>query len=326
MNRNESFNYHLAISKQIYGEIIKVIPLSELKERRNITDKEQTILKDLSLQLYIHLREVKEYLSGSVMKEGVPVQKVTEGLAEFYFEVLVDNFDLLMNLYQQVNPVVLDMGELGMVTIDVPGKRPEYEGPTEDNDIRKFMLAAVDRCHCILDESEGAVFTEDAYDGTLKFMANEFFRPDAWLDNLSLLKPVITVKEVSSIPAHVRIRLGEIYRSFVFENWLSVMSLSRSLLEYMILDRHSNIGIDAYSKEGGKNSPKRLGILVSLVSEVLPEILDKMQYVVSSGHDVMHPRKKSNVSVIVARNVREQAFNCVSYIRSLAEYLYRKKL
>ncbi len=327
MTTNAALNYHLAICKQIYGEIVKVVPLSELRGKKLFSEKERSVLRDFALRLYVHLREVKEHLEIPLMKEDVPIQQVSEGLATFYSDVLADNLDTLMNLHWQIDPIVLDLGELGLITMDsTPNKESDYEDASEDDSVRTFMLAAVERCESILDEFDGTVFTEWGYERALKLLAARFYRPDSWLENLALLKPVITPKATSSFPSHVRSRLREIYDSFVFGNWLAVMSLSRSLLEYMILDRHSSIGIDAYSEDGGKKSPKRLNILTSLVSAVLPDIREQMEYVVDSGNDVMHPRKRNNITVIIPNNAREQAFNCVSHVRNVAERLYVRNI
>ena len=70
------------------------------------------------------------------------------------------------------------------------------------------------------------------------------FEPDAWLDRAGELLPIRTHKSSLVLPIHVRLRLEELYRAYIFGLWLSVFALSRAILEYSILDNLSKFKIE----------------------------------------------------------------------------------
>jgi hypothetical protein len=70
------------------------------------------------------------------------------------------------------------------------------------------------------------------------------FEPDLWLDRAAQLAPIRTERKNALLPVHVRFRLEELFRSYVFGCWLSVFALARALLEYAILDNLHKFDID----------------------------------------------------------------------------------
>ena len=66
---------------------------------------------------------------------------------------------------------------------------------------------------------------------------------------LSLNERFNVTRKIEQIPTRIRQRIDEIHRSFIFSNWMSVIALSRCLLEYAIIDRKSCLGLEIYRDE-----------------------------------------------------------------------------
>jgi hypothetical protein len=132
------------------------------------------------------------------------------------------------------------------------------------------------------------------------------FEPDSWLDRAGELTLVRTDKRNFSLPGHVRIRLEELYRAYIFGMWLSVLALSRAILEYAILDNLFKFKIEATwpPERGQPCKPKKLAHLIDEVSDHLPEQKESMELVRSLGNDYLHPKQ--------SRPSKELLFECQS--------------
>lgn len=82
-----------------------------------------------------------------------------------------------------------------------------------------------------------------------------------------------THKTNHAFSAHIRPRLEELYRVYVFGCWLSVFGLSRSILEYAIIENLGKFQIDPRwpSDRDGARKEKKLSHLIDEVSEHLPQ-------------------------------------------------------
>lgn len=86
-----------------------------------------------------------------------------------------------------------------------------------------------------------------------------YFKPDDWHANFKDLNPIFVEYEPRKIPARIRNRIEEIHLSFIFGNWMAVAALCRSLLEFMIHDRKSALGLqtsDLYTTEDMKKTTR----------------------------------------------------------------------
>ena len=117
-----------------------------------------------------------------------------------------------------------------------------------------------------------------------------YYWPHEWAENLRELEllPVLNFWESKPMAhKHVCERLGEVYSSYVFGNWLAVIALSRSLLEYAIINTHP-LGGDACKKDG---EWKSLRDLVEEASERHPDIRKAMEFIREDGNAVLHRTK-----------------------------------
>lgn len=118
------------------------------------------------------------------------------------------------------------------------------------------------------------------------------FDPDSWLDRAGELAPVRTNNKNLVLPGHVRLRLEELYRTYVFGCWLSVLSLTRAVLEYALLDNANKFSIDTYwpPDANGKKREKKLSHLIEDFSPHLPTITNQMNRLRDIGNDYLHPK------------------------------------
>ena len=129
------------------------------------------------------------------------------------------------------------------------------------------------------------------------------------------------------LPAHVRLRLEELYRSFIFENWLTVISLSRATLEYAILDNCHKLGIEpkytvTYPKE--QEQAKDLKTLIDEISLSNNELDEFMNFIREEGNQVVHPRKtKPSKEKLFDR--KDTAKECIEKLVHVVESLYLPK-
>ena len=112
-----------------------------------------------------------------------------------------------------------------------------------------------------------------------------YFAPDDWVSNLREMLPI--VKGPSKFDYPVSIRLNEIRRSYFFGNWLSVIALSRCLMEYVLIRA---LGENAYTTEKGESKLKRLDTLVAEMSKQKQELKTDMKNIQDWGNSIMHPR------------------------------------
>ena len=156
-----------------------------------------------------------------------------------------------------------------------------------------------------------------------KVIAKSYFQPDGWTANENELLSIVVNKEMEKIPYHVKSRVVEIYRSFIFGNYMAVIALSRCLLEFVIVDRKSLLEKRLNEKvkttnANGTNKPIRELILIA--ASAFPELEKGMHYIREQGNRIMHPDKKI---VPLEPFVKNLAKHCIDEIQKIIGVLYR---
>jgi len=152
------------------------------------------------------------------------------------------------------------------------------------------------------------------------------FEPDAWLGRAHEILPIRTTRSNVDLPMHVRVRLEELYRAYVFGLWLSVLGLCRSILEYAILDNLHKYNIDpswAPDREGSRKE-KKLSHLVDEVTGHSPNLKKPMDRLRDLGNEYLHP-KKSRVSKESLLQRESAARTAMSTLVQVVEDLYRSR-
>jgi len=144
------------------------------------------------------------------------------------------------------------------------------------------------------------------------------FDPDSWLDRVGQLAPVRTARKNVLLPVHVRLRLEELFRAYIFGCWLSVLALSRATLEYAILDNLHKFGVDAYwpPDRNDKRSEKKLEHLIEAVGNFLPQLVDPMDRLGRYGNEYLHPKtsKSSKETLFQRENAAKDAVEKLTFV------------
>jgi hypothetical protein len=150
------------------------------------------------------------------------------------------------------------------------------------------------------------------------------FEPDLWLDRVAELAPIRTERKNALLPVHVRFRLEELFRSYVFGCWLSVFALARALLEYVILDNLHKFDIDRFwpPDREGRRREKKLEHLVDDIGSHLPQLKAAMSNLRDYGNKYLHPKptKLSKESLFQRETAAKDALETVILV---TEALYR---
>lgn len=149
------------------------------------------------------------------------------------------------------------------------------------------------------------------------------FEPDAWLDRAGELLPIRTNKSNVELPSHMRLRVEELYRAYVFGCWLSVLGLSRAILEYAVLDNLHKFRIDPSwpADRNGKRKEKKLSDLIDELTEHLPQYNEPMERLRDYGNKYIHP-KTSKVSKGSLFQRQAAAKDAVSTLVEVVEGIY----
>ena len=166
----------------------------------------------------------------------------------------------------------------------------------------------------------------------------DYFAPGDWYENEKELSPVIVAHPLKHIPLDIKNRVSEIYRSFIFGNWMAVIALSRSLLEYAIFYQHSLLGIeekDLYKNPHGEEGRKKRKELRSLggrdglivrVKRQPDELVDSMWRINNEANDVLHTQIPSDGPFGNLRGFptkKPVAKKCIDDIVKVVSALYR---
>ena len=239
-------------------------------------------------------REVLEYYKDKILPSLPDINQA--------FEILDPD---LANLFRLLDGVLVPSGAKGKVKITFDVAIEKMEELEKDNPDLEDSFS-VSRANQVLES---------------KLIE---FEPDEWLNNAGELYPVTTTRKGAEIPVQAKLRLIEIYRSYIFGNWLSVLVLSRSVLEYAILDNLHKFKISAdyeITRPKNEKKPKKLSHLIQDIGEKLPDILMPMEEIRDYGNQYIHPKKtKSSKEVLFQR--KENAKNCLCYLRQVVEALY----
>jgi hypothetical protein len=168
-------------------------------------------------------------------------------------------------------------------------------------------------------------FSEEELKDTDRLVYSSFFRPDEWLGNADEIEPVMGRAAEQRIPINIRVRLKELYRSFILGNYLSAIALARAVLEYALVDRSGQIGINPFSDDPRHPARiRKLGTLVDDAAENRPELRSHMESILDAGNKTLHPKKKDKL-VLLPLALRELALTSINAVRIVVEDLYLEK-
>ena len=149
------------------------------------------------------------------------------------------------------------------------------------------------------------------------------FDPDSWKERALTLAPVRVGRVNLVLPGHLRLRLEEIYRTYVFGCWISVISLSRAALEYGLLDNAGRLGIVTQwpADRDGKVRKKRLSDIVGDYAERILSVADDLRTLRDLGNEYLHPRA-DRANRLALDNRQADASTAVFTLAPVMEAIY----
>jgi len=164
-----------------------------------------------------------------------------------------------------------------------------------------------------------------------KIISKPYFKPDDWVENQEDLFPIIVSRDLKKIPVPILARVQEIYESYIFSNWMAVIALSRSLLEYALVDEQSLVKIENLYVDDEKREYRNLWELIADAKKVNPklmtsELAKSMTRIKDLANQrVMHPPRPSGRSLADVRWIparQKEAKECIGKIFEIITVLY----
>lgn len=320
IERDQELCRDMAILKQLYERLVSISPLSAVRKLLQNNEAKKKAAEDLLLRIHILCDQVRRRLRSS-SGSGFPVVSLPDDLRRFYADVLEPNFDLLNSLYLDSFFADVDISEI-MPTPVAGATSLLFENQVEPRK-RKMLDQALDVLKFKTETSpEDYSWIPEEFEELANLMATSFFSPDKWQENMDELRPIVSSRLPRDFPAHVRYRLTELYHSFFFGNWMSVHALARSLIEYAMIERGLEFGVEVNENTKKGHRPKRLSDLIKAYKDSAPEIIGPLESIKVLGDETLHPRKDAGV-VHFPQSMRSKALECVIQSRQVVEYLYR---
>jgi hypothetical protein len=308
---NNALNITLAVARQQFEELMHLLPLEKLHslnlgegvKRQRI----EALLEAITKSLVTIERELR-------VETDVPLIQIAASHIAFFREQLEPNIPAIRRAHWECIGI-RDLFE----SLD------EYEPEHPRHSAQDAIAWGLERWRDMLDDEE----LEDwrsrgfAIESAIKTVELPWFKPDSWLENMSLLRPVLMDKLPEHVPSHVRHRLTEIYRAFTFGLWMSSIALCRSLLEFSLKETAQRYGVEK-TKIGhrGESEDKSMKALCDEFATRFPSLSEDFDRVRDTGNRIMHA-KKNNV-IAIQKVFRDETLDCIRSMRNSLETIYAR--
>jgi hypothetical protein len=265
------------------------------------------------------LNGIDEYRSAEkrqILREGNVQIDVSDSALIFYRDQLKPRMSELKQAYSTIDPDGAELYRL-LEGISAPSGA--------SGSIKRTFEEALQQVYNLIDRNpdmDYGLLPDIAYEVVDSKLIG--FDPDSWIDRVGQLAPVRTERKSVMLPVHVRLRLEELFRAYVFGCWLSVLALARAVLEYAILDNLHKFRIERYwpPDRDGKRREKKLEHLIDDVGGCLPQLLEPMGRLRTYGNEYLHPKPtKSSKGSLFQRE--KAAKDALETIITVTEALYR---
>ena len=309
-------NAELAVSQQAFRKLVEMRQPAQVP-----TWKPDDAQKAEYIRLAETVADTMDKLGAlearQLLSEGKVQNYIPEGLLAFIHGTVKPEESSLRKALDYLDPE-------GKVLRDIFADR--YRPSGIGNMVRDTFEQGIQEVYNLIDRNPDGDFDERFFPDTAYEVLDSkllIFEPDSWLNRAGELAPIRTSNQNLCLPSHVRLRLEELYRTYVFGCWLSVLSLTRAILEYSLLDNANKYSVDTAwpPDSGGKRREKKLSHLIEDFSPHLPAIADQMNRLRDLGNDYLHP-KKSHMSKESLFTRQAAAREAISLLVEAVETIY----
>lgn len=200
------------------------------------------------------------------------------------------------------------------------------DGPNKDNPpserYKKALNHLLDFWLDTLDDGEREEYSDfiDTCNNLRDIVKSTWFDPDAWEERRQLLRPSLLPKgSTNRLRDHIRVRLREVYRAFVFGQNMSCVALCRTLVEFILNQNAIKLGVGITTKSQWERT---LSQIIEEIKNRNPTIACHAESVRNHGSRVIHPKKHSVVAI--PRIIQSEALTCFNDTVAIIEQLYGK--
>ncbi|MDD9815321.1 MAG: hypothetical protein OXU31_04985 [Gammaproteobacteria bacterium] len=313
--KSEPLQVLLAVLHQKFEQVLDLVPnLDRINDLSEIPGEKSKVVKNLLWEIAIpDMLRLEEEMDG-LISQGVLHKVKGPGAFSYYMDVYKPRRKKTQQL-------------LGFKSADALARH--------ENSIKSTLETVIETSDLYIDRLD-----EELAESWKEWMSNMegldsvvgafYFKPDEWHANSKDLTPIFVEYEPKKIPARIRDRIQEIHLSYIFGNWMAVAALCRSLLEFMILDCKSALGLqtgDLYQTEDMKKSRqllRPLGEIISRLTTISAATKSDMYYIIRRGNRIMHwPKSKwANIEDLRSRQ-KADARECLARTAKIISALYR---
>ncbi len=306
--REQQLNSVLAQLRELYARLRQLLPEGFGADHIPTADEQKREIVTAIHFLLLNARRVDSLLKGASL-DGLAQPMNTE-LLQWFRERLIPE-------RSEFQKIFLELIGLPNIEIDLDKVHPR----TEQAPIWNILVSGLDFWKL----NEGEEFTTEELDSAEHFLYSSFFEPDQWMQNLEELQPVAGEDADRRVPSNIRVRVRELYRSFVLGNHLAAIALTRAMLEYAIVEHAPRLGIIPYFTDNrGRNRTRRLRELVDEISVRMPNLNLSMETIVEAGNRTLHPEQQDRL-VLSPDRLHDLALDSINAIRDVVEQLYVRR-
>jgi len=303
-SRTSKLNRLLVQSQALYRSILRVYPDIHSDDPTEIDSDWRPVIGG-AFFLLLHLIDEIDGLLEEVKLDGAIESLHSEPLA-FYRQTIKPGRPEIEKVFARYREY-----------LDEDADWSQWDNRRDDGGAWDILVAGFD----YFSQDEDA-YSKEQLDTVERLLFSSFFTPDEWLRNSKDLDPILGESADQRIPSHVRIRVKELYRSYMLGNYLSAIALGRAILEYSLVDRAPIIDINPYSADPNNTTRTRtLRSIVEDVSKIAPELSVDMESIVDAGNRTLHPKKRDKV-VLHPSTLRSLSRDTINSVQRVIEHLY----
>lgn len=305
----------LALLRKDMESLLRILEPAQVNQNRP-ADSQRLVYGQLLAKILNAIDEYKSAEKRHLLLTGHVQVDAADPSFAFYRDQIEPRLNQLKRAYETVDPAGAEFYAL-LEGIGAPrgaGGR-----------VRQTFDVAIEQLNDLIDRNPDSAFPflPDTASSILDSKLINF-DPDAWLDRVNELEQVRVERKNLLLPVHVRFRLEELFRAYVFGCWLSVLALVRAVLEYATLENAKKFGIDTHWPPSGPNGVRRAKTLEYLIDDLrthLPEVTDQMSKLRNYGNEYLHP-KITQISKETLFKRESAAKDAVRILTPVVEALY----